>query len=233
MYIHMHTYATHTHILYAHLMATHNPLCHPRIPFLQQERENGSNLAFMFRLPFAAGRVFSISMLDTLLYQVSWNVEKGGQGPILPGPESAVDLLLKYGPSPLKSLPRSPETHSCWSSRSNRPWGYPGTTLGGWILVLLDLVCWDGRQVASERAEAGASASPGPAAPQSFVKDYMITITRLLLGLDTTPGSGYLCAVSAGHVCGTVGHGPATLLQGGAPGSVLSPLSSVPLTRCR
>uniref|UniRef100_A0A8C2MSY5 Potassium channel, subfamily T, member 1 n=1 Tax=Cricetulus griseus TaxID=10029 RepID=A0A8C2MSY5_CRIGR len=64
----------------------------------KQERENGSNLAFMFRLPFAAGRVFSISMLDTLLYQ-------------------------------------------------------------------------------------------------SFVKDYMITITRLLLGLDTTPGSGYLCAM--------------------------------------
>ncbi|KAK2120615.1 potassium channel, sub T, member 1 [Saguinus oedipus] len=63
-----------------------------------RERENGSNLAFMFRLPFAAGRVFSISMLDTLLYQ-------------------------------------------------------------------------------------------------SFVKDYMITITRLLLGLDTTPGSGYLCAM--------------------------------------
>ncbi|XP_021496724.1 potassium channel subfamily T member 1 isoform X8 [Meriones unguiculatus] len=84
----------------------------------KQERENGSNLAFMFRLPFAAGRVFSISMLDTLLYQV-----------------------------------------------------------------------------ASACAEAGASASRGPAAPQSFVKDYMITITRLLLGLDTTPGSGYLCAM--------------------------------------
>lgn len=64
----------------------------------KRERENGSNLAFMFRLPFAAGRVFSISMLDTLLYQ-------------------------------------------------------------------------------------------------SFVKDYMISITRLLLGLDTTPGSGYLCAM--------------------------------------
>lgn len=46
--------------------------------------------------------------------------------------------------------------------------------------------------------EAGVSASRGPAAPQSFVKDYMITITRLLLGLDTTPGSGYLCAVSVG-----------------------------------
>lgn len=38
----------------------------------QKERDKGSNLAFMFRLPFAAGRVFSISMLDTLLYQV-WN----------------------------------------------------------------------------------------------------------------------------------------------------------------
>ncbi|XP_014872971.1 potassium channel subfamily T member 2 isoform X18 [Poecilia latipinna] len=62
------------------------------------ERDKGSNLAFMFRLPFAAGRVFSISMLDTLLYQ-------------------------------------------------------------------------------------------------SFVKDYMIAITRLLLGLDTTPGSGYLCVM--------------------------------------
>ncbi|XP_043967990.1 potassium channel subfamily T member 2 isoform X13 [Gambusia affinis] len=62
------------------------------------ERDKGSNLAFMFRLPFAAGRVFSISMLDTLLYQ-------------------------------------------------------------------------------------------------SFVKDYMIAIIRLLLGLDTTPGSGYLCVM--------------------------------------
>ncbi|XP_030623782.1 potassium channel subfamily T member 2 [Chanos chanos] len=67
----------------------------------KKERDKGSNLAFMFRLPFAAGRVFSISMLDTLLYQ-------------------------------------------------------------------------------------------------SFVKDYMIPIARLLLGLDTTPGSGYLCAM---HVC--------------------------------
>lgn len=31
---------------------------------------------------------------------------------------------------------------------------------------------------------------------QSFVKDYMISITRLLLGLDSMPGSGFLCAVS-------------------------------------
>uniref|UniRef100_A0A8C6UGC2 Si:dkey-21e5.1 n=1 Tax=Neogobius melanostomus TaxID=47308 RepID=A0A8C6UGC2_9GOBI len=36
----------------------------------KMERDQGSNLAFMFRLPFAAGRVFSISMLDTLLYQI-------------------------------------------------------------------------------------------------------------------------------------------------------------------
>ncbi|KAK9979667.1 hypothetical protein ABG768_013086 [Culter alburnus] len=65
----------------------------------KKEREKGSNLSFIFRLPFAAGRVFSISMLDTLLYQ-------------------------------------------------------------------------------------------------SVVKDYMITITRLLLGLETTPKSGHLCALS-------------------------------------
>lgn len=45
--------------------------CSPDPFCFQKERENGSNLAFMFRLPFAAGRVFSISMLDTLLYQVS------------------------------------------------------------------------------------------------------------------------------------------------------------------
>lgn len=44
--------------------------CSIILSLAQKERENGSNLAFMFRLPFAAGRVFSISMLDTLLYQV-------------------------------------------------------------------------------------------------------------------------------------------------------------------
>ncbi|KAK1153820.1 potassium channel subfamily T member 2-like [Acipenser oxyrinchus oxyrinchus] len=36
----------------------------------KKEREKGSNLVFMFRLPFAAGKVFSVSMLDTLLYQM-------------------------------------------------------------------------------------------------------------------------------------------------------------------
>lgn len=53
--------------------------------------------------------------------------------------------------------------------------------------------------------------------PQSFVKDYMIPITRLLLGLDTTPGSGYLCAVSARAA------GPGGRLVLGARGGTASP----------
>jgi potassium channel subfamily T protein 1 len=36
---------------------------------LQKEKERGSHISYMFRLPFAAGNVFSASMLDTLLYQ--------------------------------------------------------------------------------------------------------------------------------------------------------------------
>lgn len=47
----------------------------PHPPPPQKERDKGSNLAFMFRLPFAAGRVFSISMLDTLLYQVGVDLQ--------------------------------------------------------------------------------------------------------------------------------------------------------------
>uniref|UniRef100_A0A914CUN9 Potassium channel subfamily T member 2 n=1 Tax=Acrobeloides nanus TaxID=290746 RepID=A0A914CUN9_9BILA len=35
----------------------------------KRERKHGSNLAFMFRLPFAQGGVFSANMLDRLLYQ--------------------------------------------------------------------------------------------------------------------------------------------------------------------
>ncbi len=35
----------------------------------KRERKAGSNIAYMFRLPFAGGLVFSASMLDTLLYQ--------------------------------------------------------------------------------------------------------------------------------------------------------------------
>ncbi|XP_074653905.1 potassium channel subfamily T member 2-like isoform X3 [Tubulanus polymorphus] len=36
---------------------------------MQKEKERGSHISYMFRLPFAAGNVFSASMLDTLLYQ--------------------------------------------------------------------------------------------------------------------------------------------------------------------
>lgn len=63
------------------------------------EKERGSHISYMFRLPFAAGSVFSASMLDTLLYQ-------------------------------------------------------------------------------------------------AFVKDYVITFVRLLLGIDQAPGSGFLTSVS-------------------------------------
>lgn len=66
---------------------------------LQREKERGSHISYMFRLPFAAGAVFSASMLDTLLYQ-------------------------------------------------------------------------------------------------AFVKDYVITFVRLLLGIDQAPGSGFLTSVS-------------------------------------
>ncbi len=65
----------------------------------QAEKERGSHISYMFRLPFAAGSVFSASMLDTLLYQ-------------------------------------------------------------------------------------------------AFVKDYVITFVRLLLGIDQAPGSGFLTSVS-------------------------------------
>lgn len=70
--------------------------------FLQHEKERGSHISYMFRLPFAAGSVFSASMLDTLLYQ-------------------------------------------------------------------------------------------------AFVKDYVITFVRLLLGIDQAPGSGFLTSVSYLH----------------------------------
>lgn len=71
---------------------------------LQKEKERGSHISYMFRLPFAAGCVFSASMLDTLLYQ-------------------------------------------------------------------------------------------------AFVKDYVITFVRLLLGIDQAPGSGFLTSVNRGSPC--------------------------------
>ncbi|XP_047624848.1 potassium channel subfamily T member 1 isoform X9 [Phacochoerus africanus] len=79
----------------------------------KRERENGSNLAFMFRLPFAAGRVFSISMLDTLLYQAAARPghhaglrlplrhEDHGGGPVDPdvrAPLPEAVLLQRRGP---------------------------------------------------------------------------------------------------------------------------------------
>lgn len=95
---------------------------------------------FMFRLPFAAGKVFSVSMLDTLLYQVTLPAPKKlSQCSVLtPHPPGAVGdhRLAQHDPPPSPDL-------------------------------------------------------------QSFVKDYMISITRLLLGLDSLPGSGFLCAVSS------------------------------------
>ncbi|KAF3846243.1 hypothetical protein F7725_003321, partial [Dissostichus mawsoni] len=42
---------------------------HYSLALSKLEKEKGSNLVFMFRLPFSAGKVFSVSMLDTLLYQ--------------------------------------------------------------------------------------------------------------------------------------------------------------------
>ncbi len=33
------------------------------------KKEQSPNIAYMFRLPFASGGVFSASMIDTLLYQ--------------------------------------------------------------------------------------------------------------------------------------------------------------------
>lgn len=65
------------------------PIAHWSLPTLlvlpQKERDKGSNLAFMFRLPFAAGRVFSISMLDTLLYQVCTTTSTSEDIAELPG----------------------------------------------------------------------------------------------------------------------------------------------------
>lgn len=106
-----------------------------RVCDLQKERERGSNLIFMFRLPFAAGKVFSVSMLDTLLYQVAW-------------------------------------TELVTQTRRSKIGVYGYSTILSKHFYL--------------------SVVP----PQSFVKDYMISITRLLLGLDSMPGSGFLCAVS-------------------------------------
>ena len=61
--------------------------------FYQKERERGSNISYMFRLPFAAGNVFSASMLDTLLYQV-WFALLNHQGLVV-GNKLGCNVLLK------------------------------------------------------------------------------------------------------------------------------------------
>ena len=91
-------------------------------PFLQRERENGSNLAFMFRLPFAAGRVFSISMLDTLLYQVSGGGRQGG--PRTPGREPSLHL-----PPTSRSRASLPGSRRLLSSRKGAALGSAPSSL--------------------------------------------------------------------------------------------------------
>lgn len=189
-----------------HTLPCRAPLwCEHRLspPFLQRERENGSNLAFMFRLPFAAGRVFSISMLDTLLYQVSGS---GGQG--VEGSGSPSLLSTSSRPSPVLSIP--PWVHpECPPSFSSQKGAALGSAPGS--LWVSDPQAGQGFPVGGCGRVRGPGLCPGrprltaaSLSGQSFVKDYMISITRLLLGLDTTPGSGYLCAVSdaaAGRGC--------------------------------
>lgn len=96
---------------------------------LQRERENGSNLAFMFRLPFAAGRVFSISMLDTLLYQVSVGLGR----PRRPRPSlTALGAFPGHPPQSCEasSVPLGTVGLTLASSRPVPPGAAPGSTVG-------------------------------------------------------------------------------------------------------
>ena len=124
-------------------------------PFLQRERENGSNLAFMFRLPFAAGRVFSISMLDTLLYQVSGGGRQGG--PRTPGREPSLHL-------PPTSGPGRPSLGPVDSSPPGRapPWA-PLRAASGLLIPLDQLDC--GGQEGLPRRRLRAPGGPRGARP--------------------------------------------------------------------
>lgn len=79
----------------------------------------------MFRLPFAAGRVFSISMLDTLLYQVSRVRGRGGaqwepQPPLHPQPtkpsSKRPSWVLAEQHMLAPGVPHSPTLGSPWVS---------------------------------------------------------------------------------------------------------------------
>lgn len=143
----------------------------------QKERDKGSNLAFMFRLPFAAGRVFSISMLDTLLYQVGTQQRAPEDISQIPGERNVLRGIRTNGGTVVKQKCPLVFSHLYETLQF---------VLSAFLSLYYDdyyyyfkrfcLLCYQRYQ--------------------SFVKDYMILIARLLLGLDTTPGSGYLCAVS-------------------------------------
>ncbi|XP_023247910.1 potassium channel subfamily T member 2 [Copidosoma floridanum] len=64
-------YALHLSKMEKVLLSTTPGDSYPAEPALgsSREKERGSHISYMFRLPFAAGSVFSASMLDTLLYQ--------------------------------------------------------------------------------------------------------------------------------------------------------------------
>ena len=128
---------------------------------LQIEHDRGSQLYYMFRLPFAAGNVFSASMLDTLLYQVwcifFYNLCKC--------------INYKQCFWKLKILIINKLLILFFSSLlMNQMYYY--CLLVQWPSCACDLVL------------------------QAFVKHYMITFVRLLLGIDQAPGSGYLSCVS-------------------------------------
>lgn len=58
-----------SHIIFLLIIHFFNSVLKLTSCILQREKERGSHISYMFRLPFAAGSVFSASMLDTLLYQ--------------------------------------------------------------------------------------------------------------------------------------------------------------------
>lgn len=94
---------------------------------LQREKERGSHISYMFRLPFAAGK---------LPFFWPWN------------------FIFKL--SQIAYLP------------------FPGSVFSA---SMLDTLLY-----------------------QAFVKDYVITFVRLLLGIDQAPGSGFLTSVTTSWI---------------------------------
>ncbi|CAJ0563944.1 unnamed protein product, partial [Mesorhabditis spiculigera] len=63
------TELTHTSNMRFMMFNPHDPYSLQQSKFEKKERRRGSNMPYMFRLPFAQGGVFSANMLDRLLYQ--------------------------------------------------------------------------------------------------------------------------------------------------------------------